>query len=70
MTRFWIRNLTSRNDSRDGSWVTSLGDAACGGRSATATLGLDVAAGRLTGRDDAALLARPGRTSAFDSLQQ
>src|SRR5215212_5314149 len=25
MTRFWIRNLTSRNDSRAGSWVTRRG---------------------------------------------
>ena len=30
MTRLWIRNLTSRNDSRTGAWVISRGAAGVG----------------------------------------
>src|SRR6476646_4332457 len=37
MTRFWIRNLTSRNDSRTGAWLVSRGDGALGGAPPGAT---------------------------------
>ena len=37
MTRFWMRNLTSRNDSRTGAWLVSLGEGRRGRRTPGAT---------------------------------
>src|SRR5215210_8612017 len=56
MTRLWIRNLTSRNDSRTGAWVMSRGAAA-----AVGAPGPPGAAGAAGNPGDAGAGPAPGR---------